>query len=50
MNKDLLKPSEAELEVMKVLWEEGKPERTRDSAKVKRKRHQMGKVNHIHLD
>ncbi|ADQ07087.1 transcriptional repressor, CopY family [Caldicellulosiruptor hydrothermalis 108] len=25
MNKDLLKPSEAELEVMKVLWEEGKP-------------------------
>ena len=24
MNKDLLKPSEAELEVMKVLWEEGK--------------------------
>ncbi|ADQ40848.1 transcriptional repressor, CopY family [Caldicellulosiruptor acetigenus I77R1B] len=25
MNNDLLKPSEAELEVMKVLWEEGKP-------------------------
>ncbi|WPX10055.1 BlaI/MecI/CopY family transcriptional regulator [Anaerocellum danielii] len=25
MNKDLLKPSEAELEVMKVLWEEGNP-------------------------
>ncbi|ADQ46206.1 transcriptional repressor, CopY family [Caldicellulosiruptor kronotskyensis 2002] len=25
MNKELLKPSEAELEVMKVLWEEGKP-------------------------
>ncbi|WP_039764009.1 MULTISPECIES: BlaI/MecI/CopY family transcriptional regulator [unclassified Caldicellulosiruptor] len=24
MNKDLLMPSEAELEVMKVLWEEGK--------------------------
>lgn len=24
MNNDLLKPSEAELEVMKVLWEEGK--------------------------